>query len=209
MKRKRFTEEQIIGVLKEAAAGAKTLDLCRRHGLSEQTFYRWKAKYRGLEVAEVRGLSQLEDENGRLKRLVANLTLDNQALKGLPRKKLLTPAAQRNAARAARTEYGLRERRSCALVGLRRSTCRYRPAAPFGRAAARAVPRRDPAAARRDWLNLPRFGRHPRSHESAVGVCRGKRKRPRGRRRAPSSSITSISSTMGSGGIRRSGFSVP
>ena len=83
MKHKRFTEEQIIGVLKEAAAGAKTLDLCRRHGLSEQTFYRWKAKYGGLEVAEVRRLRQLEDENGRLKRLVADLTLDNQALKGL------------------------------------------------------------------------------------------------------------------------------
>ena len=83
MKRKRFTEEQIIGVLKEAAAGAKTLDLCRRHGVSEQTFYRWKAKYGGLEVAEVRRLRQLEDENGRLKRLVADLTLDNQALKGL------------------------------------------------------------------------------------------------------------------------------
>jgi putative transposase len=83
MKRKRFTEEQIIGVLKEAAAGAKTLDLCRRHGLSEQTFYRWKATYGGLEVAEVRRLRQLEDENGRLKRLVADLTLDNQALKGL------------------------------------------------------------------------------------------------------------------------------
>jgi putative transposase len=83
MKRKRFSEEQIIGVLKEAAAGAKTMDLCRRHGLSEQTFYRWKAKYGGLEVAEVHRLRQLEDENGRLKRLVADLTLDNQALKGL------------------------------------------------------------------------------------------------------------------------------
>jgi putative transposase len=83
MKRKRFSEEQIIGVLKEAAAGAKTLEICRRHGISEQTFYRWKAKYAGLEVAEVRRLRQFEDENGRLKRLVADLTLDNQALKGL------------------------------------------------------------------------------------------------------------------------------
>jgi putative transposase len=83
MKRKRFSEEQIIGVVKEAAAGAKTLEICRRHGISEQTFYRWKAKYAGLEVAEVRRLRQLEDENGRLKRLVADLTLDNQALKGL------------------------------------------------------------------------------------------------------------------------------
>jgi len=83
MKRKRFTEEQIIGVLKEAAAGAKTLDLCRRHGLSEQTFYRWKAKYGGLEVAEVRRLRQLEDENGRLKRWWRTSPSYNQALKGL------------------------------------------------------------------------------------------------------------------------------
>jgi len=73
MKRKRFTEEQIIGILKEAEAGAKSTDLCRRHAISEQTFYRWKAKYAGLEVNEARRLRTLEHENGRLKRLVADL----------------------------------------------------------------------------------------------------------------------------------------
>jgi putative transposase len=87
MKRKRFTEEQIIGILKEAEAGAKSIDLCRRHAISEQTFYRWKAKYGGLEVNEARRLRQLEHENGRLKRLVADLPLDDQALKELVGKK--------------------------------------------------------------------------------------------------------------------------
>jgi putative transposase len=87
MRGKRFTEEQIIAVLKEAEAGAKTAELCRRHGVSEQTFYRWKARYGGLEVSELRRLRQLEDENSRLKRLVADLTLDNQALKELIRKR--------------------------------------------------------------------------------------------------------------------------
>jgi len=87
MKRKRFTEEQIIGILKEADAGAKSTELCRRHGISEQTFYRWKSKYGGLEVSEARRLRTLEHENARLKRLVADLTLDNLALKDLVGKK--------------------------------------------------------------------------------------------------------------------------
>ncbi len=83
MPRRRFTEEQIIGVLKEAAAGAKTADLCRQHGISDATFYTWKAKYGGLTVSEARRLKVLEDENRRLKQLVAEQVLDNQALKVL------------------------------------------------------------------------------------------------------------------------------
>jgi putative transposase len=83
MRRSRFSEEQIIGVLKEALAGVKVSDLVRKHGISEHTFYRWKAKYGGMEVSEAKRLRQLEDENRRLKSVVADLTLDNQALKAV------------------------------------------------------------------------------------------------------------------------------
>ncbi len=87
MKRSRFTEEQIIGVLKEHELGAKTSDLCREHGISEATFYNWKAKYGGLDVSEARRLKQLSDENTKLKRLLADAMLDNAALKDLLSKK--------------------------------------------------------------------------------------------------------------------------
>jgi len=87
MRKSRFSEEQIIKVLKEKEAGGKLADICRRHGISEQTFHRWKAKFGGMDVNEARRLKQLEDENRRLKHLVADLTLDNQALKLVVSKK--------------------------------------------------------------------------------------------------------------------------
>jgi len=87
MKRSRFSEEQIIGVLKEHEAGAKTADLCRRHGISEATFYNWKSRFGGLEVSEARRLKALEGENAKLKRLLAEAHLDNAALKDLLTKK--------------------------------------------------------------------------------------------------------------------------
>lgn len=87
MKRKRFSDEQIIGILKEADAGAVVLDLCRKHGMSSATFYAWKAKYGGVELSEAKRLRALEDENARLKRLLADAMLDNAGLKDLLGKK--------------------------------------------------------------------------------------------------------------------------
>jgi putative transposase len=86
MRKSRFTQEQILGILKEHEAGAGTAELCRRHGISQQTFYRWKRVYGGLEVSQARQLKALEEENARLKRLVAEQALDNQILKDLLRK---------------------------------------------------------------------------------------------------------------------------
>jgi len=87
MKSKRFTEDQIIGVLKEAEAGAKTKELCRKHGISEPTFYNWKAKYSGMTVSEARRLKELEAENTKLKKLLAEAELDKAALKDLLNRK--------------------------------------------------------------------------------------------------------------------------
>jgi putative transposase len=87
MKKQRFTEEQIIAVLKEQEAGAKVTDLCRKHGISDATFYNWKAKYGGMEVSEAKRLKALEEENAKLKKLLAEQMLDAAALRELLAKK--------------------------------------------------------------------------------------------------------------------------
>ena len=87
MKRSRFTEEQIIGILKEHEAGVPVADLCRKHGVSNASLYNWKAKYGGMDVSEARKLKALENENARLKKLLADAMLDNSALKDLLGKK--------------------------------------------------------------------------------------------------------------------------
>ena len=87
MKKSRFSKEQIIGALKEADAGMKVADLCRKHGISDATFYNWRSRYGGMDVSEARRLQQLEEENQRLKRLVADQALDIQVLKDVLGKK--------------------------------------------------------------------------------------------------------------------------
>jgi putative transposase len=85
--KKRFTEEQIIGILKEHEAGAKTADVCRRHGISQPTFYNWKAKFGGMDVSDAKKLKSMELENAKLKRLLADAELDKLMLKDLLSKK--------------------------------------------------------------------------------------------------------------------------
>ena len=86
MKKSRFTEEQIIGMIKEQESGVKTADLCRKHGISAGTFYTWKGRYGGMDVNDAKRLKHLLEENAKLKRVVADLTLDNVILKDLTTK---------------------------------------------------------------------------------------------------------------------------
>ena len=87
MKRSRFTEEQIIGVLREQEAGMKVSELCRKHGISEPTFYAWKSKFGGMSVPDAKRLKQLEEENARLKKLLAEAMLENAVLKDITARK--------------------------------------------------------------------------------------------------------------------------
>jgi putative transposase len=88
MRRSKFSESQIVGILKEAEAGSPIKELCRKYGISDTTYYKWKSKYGGLEVSDVRRLRELEAENAKLKRMYADLSLENDALKDLISKKL-------------------------------------------------------------------------------------------------------------------------
>lgn len=88
MKKSRFSQQQIISILKQADAGVKVQDLCRQHGISDATYYKWKSKYGGMEASDIKRLREIEAENSKLKRMFADLALENRALKDLIEKKL-------------------------------------------------------------------------------------------------------------------------
>ncbi|MDX6029013.1 IS3 family transposase [Vibrio natriegens NBRC 15636 = ATCC 14048 = DSM 759] len=127
--KKRFNEQQIIAILKEAEAGIPARELCRKHGISDATFYTWRKKYAGLDVSEARRLKALEDENARLKKLLAKTLLDAEALKIALSQKLLTVEDKRKAVKIIQKGTQLSERRACLLVGIQRASLRYQPQA--------------------------------------------------------------------------------
>ncbi len=125
MKKSRYTEEQIAFALKQAETGTPVAEVIRRMGVSEQTFYRWKKVYGGLGIGELRRVKQLEDENRKLKQLVADLSLDKHILQDIFVKKALTPGRWRELVAHVQATHGVSERRSCLALGVDRSSVRY------------------------------------------------------------------------------------
>ena len=124
--KKRFTEEQIIGFLREAESGLPVAELCRRHGFSEASYYLWRSKFGGMSVSDAKRLKELETENGRLKRLLAEALLENEVTKEALRKVVSAPA-RRELVRHM-VSRGLSERRSLRVIGMSASALRYKPA---------------------------------------------------------------------------------
>ena len=122
MRKSKFSEEQIIAILAEQELGMSTADVCRRHGVSSATFYKWKAKFGGMDVSDARRLKTLEQENARLKRLLAEAELDKAVLK-----ELTTPQLKREAALKAMSDHDISQRRACRLVSVDPKTVRRKP----------------------------------------------------------------------------------
>ncbi len=130
MKRKRFSEEQIIAILKEHEAGVATADLCRKHGMSSASFYAWKAKYGGMDVADAQKLKGLEAENAKLKRLFGRGHAGQCGFERPARKKMVTPAQRREAVAHLKSAHQMSERRACRVAGVDRPLMRYRRMRP-------------------------------------------------------------------------------
>ncbi|WP_425342779.1 IS3 family transposase [Piscinibacter koreensis] len=127
MRKSKYSEEQIIGFLKQAEAGMPVAEICRKGGFSDATFYKWRSKFGGMEVPDAQRLRELEGENAKLKKLLAEAHLDMHALKSVPRGKALAPQAKREAITRMVSEHHLSERRACRLVGLSRDSYRHPP----------------------------------------------------------------------------------
>ncbi|HHA1259768.1 TPA: IS3 family transposase [Enterobacter asburiae] len=195
--KKRFSDEQIISILREAEAGVSARELCRKHAISDATFYTWRKKYGGMEVPEVKRLKSLEEENARLKKLLAEAMLDKEALQVALGRKLLTTDQKREAVEFMCDATGLSQRRACRLTGLSLSTCRYkaqRPAADAhlsGRITELALERRR-FGYRRIWQLLRREGLHVNHkrvyrlyHLNGLGVKRRRRRKGLATERLP------------------------
>ncbi|MCP3852802.1 MAG: IS3 family transposase [Gammaproteobacteria bacterium] len=125
MKKKRYSEEQIIGAIKQHESGVKVDDICRQLGISTGCFYNWRSKYAGMEVSEAKRLKELESENNKLKKLLAEKMLENEAMKDVLFKKVVKPADKKPIVSYLKTRFQLSERRACQLVGLSRTAFRY------------------------------------------------------------------------------------
>ncbi|MCF2521145.1 IS3 family transposase [Dyadobacter sp. CY351] len=125
MKKTKFTETQIVSILKQQEAGIPTKEICRQNGISEATFYNWKSRYGGMEASDVKRLKDLEEENSRLKKMFADLSLDNQILKEPVRKKGLGSAAKRELTEEIVREHNIAVSRACKIVNLVRSQYYY------------------------------------------------------------------------------------
>ncbi|MEM9592064.1 MAG: IS3 family transposase [Pseudomonadota bacterium] len=120
----------MIAILQQQESGVATADVCREHGISSATFYKWKARFGGLEASDARRLKALEDENAKLKKLLAEQMLDNAMLKDVASRKLVTPAAKRQAVAHLCREHEVSQRRACSVLGVDRSSVRYRSVRP-------------------------------------------------------------------------------
>ncbi|WP_396621403.1 IS3 family transposase [Marinobacter sp. W-8] len=129
MKRSRYTEEQIAFALKQAELGTPVPEVCRKMGVSDATFYNWRKKYGGLGPSELKRLKQLEEENHRLKKLVADLSLDKAMLQDVVGKKALRPPRKRQLVADLQARYGVSERQACAVLQFSRVSCRYQSVA--------------------------------------------------------------------------------